>query len=79
MKKRKGKKKALEIEWKKGHDTYIVEMNVNEREFVTKRMIIKALASIYEPLGIISPILIERNNIFRQAEDEKRGWDQEIN
>ena len=48
-------------------------MNVNEREFVTKRIIIKALASIYEPLGIISPILIERNNIYRQAVDEKRG------
>ena len=45
---------------------------------VTKRMMLKSLASIYDPLGIISPILIEGKQIYRQAVDEKLGWDQEI-
>ena len=76
--KEKVKTRLLGIEWNKGNDTYIVEMNVNERQFVTKRMILQALASIYDTLGIISPILIEGKNIYRQAVDEKRGYDQEI-
>ncbi len=45
---------------------------------MTKRFLLKCLASIYDPVGLIGPILVEGKHLYMQAVDEKRGWDSDI-
>ena len=57
---------------------YAVEIEVKELETVTKRLMLKTLASIYDPLGIISPMLVEGKHLYREAVDERTGWDKQV-
>ena len=43
-------------------DAYAVEVEAKEFETVTKMFTLKMLASIYDPLGIISPMIVERKH-----------------
>ena len=45
---------------------------------MTKRHILNELSSIYDPLGIISPTMVEGKRIYREACDEKVGWNSEV-
>jgi hypothetical protein len=45
---------------------------------VTKRQMLKELSSIYDPLGIISPTMVEGRHIYRESCDEKVGWNSEV-
>ena len=45
---------------------------------VTQRAMLKKLASIYDPLGLLSPTLVDGKHLYRLAVDEKKGWDGEI-
>ena len=38
----------------------------------------KTPASIYDPLGIISPTLVEGKHLYREAVDERKGWDNQV-
>ena len=70
--------KLLGILWNKCDDVYAVEIEVKELETVTKRLMLKTLASIYDPLGIISPMLVEGKHLYREAVDERKGWDKQV-
>ena len=39
---------------------------------------LKMIASFYDHLGLMSPILVEGKHPYRLAVDEKRGWDNEV-
>ena len=52
--------------WDKQEDTLLVPVNkVVEMEKVSRNSILSQLARIYDPLGIISPTLVEEKRIFR--------------
>ncbi len=40
--------------------------------------ILSQLARVYDPLGIISPTVVEGKRIFREACDEGKGWNNEV-
>ena len=44
----------------------------------SKRGILKYLASIYDPLGFLSPITLQGKLIFRDVCDEKYSWDKPL-
>ena len=64
------------ILWNKCDDIYAVEIEVKELETVTKRLMLKTLASIYDPPGIISPMLVEGKHLYREAVDDRKGLGQ---
>ena len=68
----------MAILWNKCDDIYAVEIEVKELETVTKRLMLKTPASIYDPLGIISPMLVEGKHLYREAVDERKGWDKQV-
>ena len=70
--------KRLGILWNKCDDMYVVEIEVKELETVTKRLMLKILASIYDPLGIISPMLVEGKHLYREAINERKGCDKQV-
>ena len=50
-----------------------------EKEIVcTKRGILQYLASVYDPLGLVSPVLLLGKLIFREICDLKIGWDKPL-
>ena len=66
--------KILGHKWDKREDTIEIAANpAKEENPVTKRQILKELSSIYDPLGILSPTMVEGKRIYREACDEKVG------
>ena len=45
---------------------------------LTKRGILSHLASIYDPLGMISPTTVKGKQIYRDTCDETKGWNTEV-
>ncbi len=41
----------------------------------TKRRVLSKLAKVYDPLGLVSPLTLERKQIYRDECDAKRPWD----
>ena len=70
--------KLLGINWNKRRDTYAVDVSSEVPTKVTQRAMLKKLASIYDPLGLLSPTLVDGKHLYQLAVDEKKGWDGEI-
>ena len=71
------KTKILGLNWDKQRDTFKVEIPT-ESQPLTKRNILKTLASIYQPLGFISPVLLIGKILFRNLCDLRIPYDNEI-
>ena len=70
--------KLLRILWNKCDDIYAVKIELKKLETLTKRLMLKTLAIIYDHLGIISLMLVEGKHLYRQAIDERKGWDKQV-
>ena len=73
----------LGIEWDKFKDTFIIDLHkIFTNGFnspVTKRNILSLIASIYDPLGIISPIVVLFKIYFQKLTTLKNNWDADLN
>ena len=71
--------KILSLTWNKQEDTLEIQIpKRREEEPVTKKSILSLLGSVYEPLGIISPTMVEGKHIYRKACDENQSWDSKV-
>ena len=68
--------KALGVAWNVERDQF--SFNVESCPIVTKRQVLTCVASIYDPLGIISDLILEGRMILQGATRLKLGWDQEL-
>ena len=64
--------------WDKREDSLEIKAQLKENLQVTKRSILSQLGAVYDPLGIISPTMVEGKHIYREACDEKVGWNTEV-
>ena len=69
--------KILHLNWDKQRTTFRVEI-LKESQRLTKKNILKTLASRYDPLGFISPVLLIGKILFRNLCDLKIPWEIEI-
>ena len=67
--------KLLGLNWNKVKDTIAVSFPAKLGD-VTKRGVLLTLASIYDPLGIVSPITLQGKLLFRELCDRGITWDQ---
>ena len=66
--------KILGITWAKRDDTLEVQVpEPSDNKLSKKRGILTNLASIYDPLGMISPTTVKGKQIYRDACDETKG------
>ena len=71
--------KILGHPWDKTEDTLEIQVHkTSEESPLTKRTILAQLGRIYDPLGIISPSMVEGKRIYRDACDEGKGWSTEV-
>ena len=71
--------KVLGHIWDKENDTFEVQIPKQaEEQTVTKRSILSKLGSVYDPLGLMSPTLVEGKRIYREACEENNQWNTEV-
>ena len=71
--------KILGITLDKRDDTLEVQVpEPSYNQLLTKRGILSHLASIYDPLGMISPTTVKGKQIYRDACDETKGWNADV-
>ena len=74
--------KVLGIKWNEDEDVLIHEFGdaliEAEKEKITKRTILKVLASIYDPMGMIQPLVVTLKLLFQGLCSSGIGWDDVI-
>ena len=60
--------------WDKVRDTLKVQVRKNDVSQLTKRAILSRLGRIYDPLGVISPTIVEGKRIYRDTCEGERSW-----
>ncbi len=70
--------KVLGIMWNKKTDTISCKMNDNLPMEGTKRNVLKFLASIYDPLNLFSPCLLDMKIFLRKCWKNKYEWNQAL-
>ena len=73
--------KVLGIPWNVKED--VLKMNaptvkVNEHEIMTKRTVLSVIASVYDPLGFASPLLLQAKLLLQKLFEDKYDWDDPI-
>ena len=76
------KTKVLGICWDTKDDTLEIDLQKVEQktatERATKRSILSSLATIYDPLGIVSPVAVNAKVMFQEMCQKNLGWDDPI-
>ena len=71
----------LRLQWDKISDEIIYDVtkiSKNIRTVITKRSVIEFLASIYDPLRLINPLIVKLNVLFQDMFIEKYNWDDQL-
>lgn len=68
--------KALGIAWQPNEDKFILQIpKIENMQYVTKRSILSQLATLYDPLGLMSPVLISAKILLQKMWKNKSDWD----
>ncbi|XP_011859594.1 PREDICTED: uncharacterized protein LOC105557062 [Vollenhovia emeryi] len=68
--------KTLGLLWNSNQDVLQYKVTVTNNQKMSKRNILSQIASIYDPLGLIGPILITAKITMQQLWKIKLGWDE---
>lgn len=72
-----GETKMLGLPWNKSEDTIAVTFREASPE-VSKREMLRFLASVYDPLGLASPVSLVGKLLYREVCDQHLPWDQKV-
>ena len=71
------KEKLLGMLWKLKEDAFTFLVNLPEKP-LTRRGILSALSSLYDPLGFVSPVILEGRLLLQALCRRKANWDEEV-
>ena len=69
--------RALGLQWHTDSDVFSFDARIPERP-CTKRGILSAVSSIYDPLGLISPMILAPKLLLQELSRHKVSWDDPI-
>ena len=70
--------KVLGYLYNSEHDSLQLKNNLLNESACTKRQILSSLASIFDPIGIFNPILLQGKLILRLLCQQASDWDQQV-
>ena len=73
-----GCSKVLGVKWDISQDTFCVTVNVSESETLTRKQVLSVIASCFDPLGLVSPMIIAGKLLFQYATRLKCSWDDHV-
>lgn len=70
--------KALGIIWNSQEDIFCFKVTLNEKSSYTKRDVLSTIARLYDPLGLIGPIITKAKIFLQRLWIEKLPWDEPL-
>ncbi|XP_072763659.1 uncharacterized protein [Anoplolepis gracilipes] len=71
--------KTLGISWHASNDVLRYSArSINDAERITKRIIFSEIAKIYDPLGILGPVILYAKRLMQNLWRNKLNWDESI-
>ena len=70
--------KVLGVIWNTKEDSLGYNILLQNSPLVTKRSILSSVASIYDPLGLSGPALLDGKRLFQETCRVKLGWDEPL-
>lgn len=72
-------KKMLGVHWNANRDEILYSMSIeNNNKIVTKRVVLSMICQIYDPLGLLGPIIIVAKIIIQKLWQAKISWDEAL-
>ena len=71
------KQRALGIGWNISTDQFSFEINLKDNKN-SKRGILSVLHSLYDPLGLLAPVVVRAKRIFQLACSNNLNWDDQL-
>lgn len=69
--------RALGVQWCISSDKFQFRVRVKEHPF-TRRGVLSTVASIFDPLGFVAPIILKGKQILQRMCQDKVGWDEPL-
>lgn len=69
--------KILGLYWNKENDTFSFDINIQQRG-VTKRSVLSTAAQLFDPMGLIAPIVVTAKLLIQELWQLKLSWDESI-
>ncbi len=69
--------RALGVQWCIRSDQFKFHVNIQQKP-LTRRGILSMMSSVYDPLGMLSPILLPAKNILQELCRLRTGWDDAV-
>ncbi|KAK9694404.1 Pao retrotransposon peptidase [Popillia japonica] len=69
--------KVLGLYWNNKRDTFSFNVNIQRRQ-VTKRTILSTTAQLFDPLGLIAPVIVIAKLLMQEIWQLKLSWDEGI-
>ena len=67
--------RALGVQWCISNDTFVFQVALKNHQY-TRRGLLSAVSSIYDPLGLVAPFIPPAKRILQQLYHSKLGWDE---
>lgn len=69
--------RALGVQWCIRSDQFKFHVNIQQRP-LTRRGILSMMSSVYDPLGMLSPVILPAKNILQELCRLRTGWDEAV-
>ena len=70
--------KALGVQWSVADDQFYFEMGFDVPQLVTRRSILSVVSSVFDPLGLFSPVVLIGRLLFQETTKLKLSWDESV-
>lgn len=71
--------KTLGLSWSPSNDTYAYKIDkINNNGVITKRTVLSAIATIFDPLSLIGPVVVKAKMFMQQLWTNKISWDERL-
>lgn len=67
--------KALGVKWNMGADTFEFEVKCSAVDYLTRRKMLSIVSAIFDPLGLIGPLVLPGKLLFQEVTASKLKWD----
>ncbi|XP_038046729.1 uncharacterized protein LOC119720934 [Patiria miniata] len=70
--------RTLGTKWKVSTDEFFFEVGRDRESPITRRKMLSAVSSIFDPLGLLGPVVLAGKLLFQKATADKLSWDEAV-
>ena len=70
--------KVLGLTWFIKEDCLAINSQIKDEHIVSKRTVLRQIASVYDPLGLYSPVTLRGKLFLQGLWNQKTGWDKHL-